>query len=573
MDVRNRKAMSMALAGLAAVGAAFLVLHASPAGSTSRSIASGPSCSAKKFGMAVTNISFLRINGHQRYSAPLHAGDRLATSPIGQATVCLKLKTSTCTLLGASKARVNPKKGVAFRLNIGELQCDTKSGTERDWTSPTSKITVGDPSFAIVVRKGQTTVKVMHGLVEISGQSGSGAVVAVAANQQSTVPAHGDPTAPSLLQLTPKEQAVFKKLAAAQPAPFLARPAIAGSDVLRSIFDRHSLVGAYDKSLVSDEQATQFARSFLGFLAHSWGLKLSFQVTSPTVAASAIAAGTTDLFVTADPAAVQFVGRRLGTRSGITALPFFTDSKGDVVSIAFRVDAGLTTAARRFITTTALQTDDYRRLYQTSFKRDPVFKGGARDIVFPPTTYAKGPATLVHTRFLAVRERKIAPRLKVVEQLKGSCDTSSAASLRSDAWHCVDASGRDWDPCFSGIRSHVLCPEDPTAVKPTNVADLSLTAPLPKPTNSGGDLTRGRARLVKTSDGLCQPLLGSKIVYGGKPADYACRTGKVATIERYLLDEPYRGSKPWAIVAVPAAVAFGKSVVADGVNVPEIWWW
>jgi hypothetical protein len=573
MDVQNRKVVSMALAGLAAVGAAFLVLHASPAGSTSRTTASGPSCSAKKFGMAVTNISFLRINGHQRYSAPLHAGDRLLTSPIGQATVCLKLKTSTCTLLGASKARVNPKKGVAFRLNAGEVQCDTKSGTERDWTSPTAKITVGDPSFAIVVRKGQTTVKVLHGLVEVTGQSGSGAVVAVSANQQSTVLAQGDPAAPGLLQLTPNEQAVFKKLAAAQPPPFLARPAIAGSDVLRSIFDRHALVAAYDKELAPDEQAAQFARSFLAFLAHSWGLKLSFQVTSATVAAGAIAADTTDLFVTTDPAAVEFVGRRLETRFGITALPFFADSNGDMVSIASRVDAGLTTAARRFITTSALQTDDYRHLYQTSFKRDPAFNGSARDIVFPPTTYAKGPATLVHKQFKAVRDGKIAPGLTIAERLIGSCDSSSPASLRTDAWHCVDASGRDWDPCFSGVRLHVLCPENPAAIKPTNVADLSLTAPLPKPSNLGGDLTRGRARLVKTSDGLCQPLFGSKIVYGSKPADYACRAANGSTIDRYLLDEPYRGSNPWAIVAVPGAVAFRKSVVADAVNVPEIWWW
>ena len=74
---------------------------------------------------------------------------------------------------------------------------------------------------------------------------------------------------------------------------------------------------------------------------------------------------------------------------------------------------------------------------------------------------------------------------------------------------------------------------------------------------------------VKTGD----TVIASKVVYGGKTATYVCHSAGGKTVRQYLVSDPYHGSKPWTIVAIPAAAAFGKSVLGDAVNVPEIWWW
>ena len=86
-------------------------------------------------------------------------------------------------------------------------------------------------------------------------------------------------------------------------------------------------------------------------------------------------------------------------------------------------------------------------------------------------------------------------------------------------------------------------------------------------------MTFGRARLVRTTGGLCAPIFGSKIIYAGKSATYVCRTANGDSIERYLIGDPYHGSKPWTILAITNAVALGKSGLADAVDVHEIWWW
>jgi hypothetical protein len=466
---------------------------------------------------------------------------------------------------------VRPRPSIAFNLLSGELQCITSSGAEQHWRTRTADVAVGDPAFVIIASKWRTVVRVRRGIVAVTGRAHPHAEpTRILADMQSTIPANGDPGEPVQASWTSKELSMFSRLPSAPP--FLGRPAIGGSDALRSIFDRTSFVVGFDESLVSDEAAAEFAKSFLSFLAKSWGLRLAFEVTTPSAAARALSSGGFDAFVTADPGAVPFVGReQLGANAGATAIPFFADSNGELVSIDFPADAGATTAVRRFVGTTALQTDDYRRLYAAAFGAAPPF-GPEGEIAFPTAAHARGTSTRVHRHFTAVVRGKIAAGLKVVERLRGACDAPSAASTRSDAWHCT-AGATEFDPCFSGIRAHVVCPTDPAAVKPITVAVLSVAAPLPETANPGGDVTRGRARLVRTTDGLCTPLLSSKIRYGGKAAAYVCRASDGEAARQYLVGEPYRGAKPWAIVAVPAAIAFGKSVLGDAVNVPEIWWW
>jgi hypothetical protein len=124
----------------------------------------------------------------------------------------LRPAKASCTILTQypTQLTIVPRANVILHLARGELICQLAPG-KRDCTKivqggANGALSSCDPVFALIVRKGKTTVKVTRGYAVVSGRSGRGRAIVLAKGRQVVVPAGGDPGVPRPISLTSAER-------------------------------------------------------------------------------------------------------------------------------------------------------------------------------------------------------------------------------------------------------------------------------------------------------------------------------------------------------------------------------
>jgi hypothetical protein len=486
---------------------------------------------------------------------PLRPKDILGTARSGDLNFCLTQKETHCRAnYPPAKVQVAPGKNFVLDVLKGKAWCSTRSGDHKPYLAGKAILVVGDPVFGMSVTKARTVVKVFLGAVKVRGNASRSAVV-VTAGSQTTVKHGATPSGPKAIVFTPGEKKVFQSLAADLPKIGLKKPDVGDSQALETIFHRGTLIVDLDQDAVGDPRVHRFSIDLLEFLASKWGVKLQPpRPASVAEAATDLAKGTADMFVTSKPADVTAVGRnlRLGDAAGVAAVPFTAVDKHPV-RLATRADAGLAAALRRFLITTALQSREYETRYVHAFAQKPRY-AGIDDLAFPTPAHASGPATVLHRDFRAVVNGQLAKGLTVESTVKGYCSGPAQATVRSDAWRCVQKASttRTWDPCFSGISNVVVCPSDTDTEEPSHVVEITLLKSLP---TRSGPPTSDVARRLRLADGaICGPvdtLPSSRPQFGLQTIDYVCHTPKRHT------------NRVSRRCAIPRDNALGDADVAD----------
>ncbi len=572
------KAVSFALAGLAAAGVA-LAAHQSTAAPRRAHVVASSSCAAgeKTIGsVKVVGFPKLWLNGKQRKSKKsfsLHAKDRLRMANRGEVDFCLKEGGTFCRAFPGAKLRVVPNDQLLLNVRAGAAQCSTSEGYTKNIAAGHARLRVGDPVFGVSVTKNRTAVKVFLGAVEVRGNDGQASPVVVSAGTQTLARPGAAAVHPVALRLLPARKANFQKLAVQLPKPGLTKPVADASDALTAIFARDTLVVDLDKDAVADSRTQRFTESLLGKLAKTWGVALKTRFASSAEAAAELAKGSADVFVTAHPEEVTAAGvrLRLGDAAGVAAVPFMVSDKA-LVQLATRSDAGLATALRRYLAAAVLQSGVYATSYVGVFRTKPLY-GRLGDLAFPTAAHATGVSTVVHQGFKAVVKGRLGPGLTVSSTVKGTCTTPSSATSRSDAWSCTDTTQRTWDPCFSGIQDVVVCPSDPPATEhPVDVVKLLLTKPLQSIPRVRPDPTAGPARRILATDRtICEPTTGTKPSFGSRSINDVCRKAD-GTKVAFLAGQPYAAGAPWAILSLPPDWQ-KNATAADTVGIAAIWFW
>jgi hypothetical protein len=577
------KAVSLALAGLAAAGVAVAARTSTAVPTSIRTVASSD-CDANGDAVGVltpVHLPKLLLNGkskHSKKSVPLHAHDALRSMSGGAFDFCLVAKEADCSTIPGTRLRVMPAEDVLIRLNAGRASCSTGPGsnmTIKAGKGPLAKLTpADDPVFSVsVTPKGRTIVKVFVGAVAVAGSTGQAPPVVVGAGMQTLVPKAAAPAPPTTITLAQAEKKTLQKLTVQLPKPGLGVPDRDDSKALQTIAARNALVADLDRETLGDRRVEAFAVDLLSSLANAWDAPLQKRVTSPSGAAADLAKGAADVYVTSDPSAATAAGLKLGLAdaAGVAAVPFVTSGK-TLIQLATRADAGLAAALRQYLSASALQSKIYANAYSSAFGGRLPY-GQIGDLAFPTAGHVSGVETDVKQGFAAVANAQLAPGLKVSGTAKGTCSAASTASWRVDAWACTDTTGRQWDPCFSGIQNMVVCPSDPPITPtPVNVLELSLTKPLPRISRLKRDPIAGPARRIQTTGRtICQPLATAKSSFGTQPITYQCLKGPNSTAY-FLAGEAYRAGMPWKILAVPANWQRTPSV-ADAFGISAIWFW
>ncbi len=573
-----QKAVSLALAGLAAAGVAIAARDSSADFARVR-VSVSSSCPTD--GDAVGSLTPLKLpklwlNGHPKHSkktVSLHARDRIRTANNGSFKICLAEKETLCSAIPGTRLKVLPSDGTLLSLNAGRASCSTASGFTKKLKAGKATLTVGDPVFNVSVTRRRTIVKVLLGAVEVSGNNGQADPVVVGSGMQTRVPSGEAAAQPTTIALAPAEKTKLDKLAVQLPKPGLTKPDSDDSDALKAIVARDALLVDLDRDAFGDPLVARFTLDLLSSLANAWGVAVKRQTTSTSGAAADLAKGSADVFVTADPADVTTAGRklRLGDAAGVAAVPFLALGK-TVVQLATRADAGLAVALRRYLATSLLQSNIYAKAYDGAFGGLPQY-ARLGDLAFPTVGHATGSKTEVHQGFVAMENGQLAQGLKVSRTTKGTCSRASSATSRADAWICTDTAQRTWDPCFSGIQNIVVCPSDPPATeRPVKVVKLFLLKPLPAIHRQKADPLAGPARRIETNGRtICEPTTGAKPSFGSQPIDYACVKGAKVT-GFFLAGRPYRGDAPWTMLTVPPNWQTTPTV-ADTVGIAAIWYW
>lgn len=137
-----------------------------------------------------------------------------------------------------------------------------------------------------------------------------------------------------------------------------------------------------------------------------------------------------------------------------------------------------------------------------------------------------GPATQtrVFTPFTPTGDLVVG--LNVTGEVKGRCDTNSAASPeRPDAWRC-SAGNEILDPCFQnllGDEKVLACAEDPFSA---DVVTLTLTTDLPDPTVTDAPTFGGLPWALELTNGQrCTLLTGATAPVAGLRINYGCPDG------------------------------------------------
>src|SRR5262249_30268313 len=125
----------------------------------------------------------------------------------------------------------------------------------------------------------------------------------------------------------------------------------------------------FDEQAALDAGTSPFVRSYLEFLAKSWGVHLNFESVPSGAALNALANGKIDLVV-ASTAAL-----------GFDNVSFFDDSSKKTWSFFVNPDKGYEEALRRFLVST-VNGGEYASFYRDAFGRPPSYDS-LRPVLFP----------------------------------------------------------------------------------------------------------------------------------------------------------------------------------------------
>ena len=198
-------------------------------------------CSAGSHaGQAVQETALLKVNGRPHGKTPyLKSGDRVGTSSLGKATVCLRVGSTNCELAAGTDLFLLPSPGALASLIAGRITCSTHAGTNKKWDVETKEQTIklgslgiskperrilgnlgeetvsaasGADLFSVAIQQNNTTVKVRRGLAVVARRGNLGNGVVVSRDKQVTVAPKQDPSEPSKIQLNAKERQAFADL-------------------------------------------------------------------------------------------------------------------------------------------------------------------------------------------------------------------------------------------------------------------------------------------------------------------------------------------------------------------------
>ncbi len=121
----------------------------------------------------------------------------------------------------------------------------------------------------------------------------------------------------------------------------------------------------------------------------------------------------------------------------------------------------------------------------------------------------------------------------------GECWTSSSATSRADAWRCR-AGNTIYDPCFVNHfvdKNKVLCARSPWD---NALTELTLTKPLPIPTNPKLDISKAQPWVIQLANGQrCTFMTGATRSTQGMRVNYGCIGGG------FLVGDPLRCKTTW----------------------------
>jgi Bacterial Ig-like domain (group 3) len=172
---------------------------------------------------SITRIADDVWSGNHRVTKPttLHPHELIRTMGDGEAELKINLAHTNCTTTDQDRIRIAPKPNVVLQLLEGELVCSMHGGNPEIPPvlrgTPAFSLTSTDPVFALIVRKGKTTVKVTRGYVVVGGRSGRRAAVLLGRQQQVAVSAGQDPQLPHPIALTQAEQEALARITAPLP--------------------------------------------------------------------------------------------------------------------------------------------------------------------------------------------------------------------------------------------------------------------------------------------------------------------------------------------------------------------
>jgi hypothetical protein len=294
----------------------------------------------------------------------LKKADSICTNPTGALWWNLKTggKTVMCNTAKSSSLRIFPPTypGQAVRFRRGTSTCQvTGHGTMLFAVDGTTLvIRFDDPLLVVTTDPAQgTTVKLVQGFAQVTGQGGGRSVVVAGPGQQTVVPVGGDPESPSRSQLEPAESAAVKVLRRSGPQPSLARPPAGKSPVLRGIFSRGTIRVAVDVDSVS-ESTEGFVEAYFEALAASWRVSADVTTATGADALKGLADRSVDVVVTPNDVSGRF---------DLDALPFVLGpDDSDVSQLVIPQDATFGEAM-----STALQQrlffGTYGDLYRSAF--------------------------------------------------------------------------------------------------------------------------------------------------------------------------------------------------------------
>jgi len=306
-------------------------------------------------------------------NAPLFTNSTLCTDDEGQVKFFVEpLKRTTCILEHNTRVRLYPPRKPAHRQVIirfeeGEGSCgtgkDQDPGDKKfDADGGRWRLLMKDPLFAVGVDTRRTIVKVALGYIEVSRQAGEGAVI-VGPEQQVILPAGGKPGPVQPIELTAKDNARFAELRPEVPKPDFRRPDPDGSATLKRIISRKVLSVGVAADLVNDNGTQPFVRSFFGFLAKSWGVKLRLISLETPDWVNQLEAQAIDVAISRD-------ARRLRQ---FDTLPVFPDSQSALWYIGLVKDKHFLNSMRAFLRA-AVNSGDYGTIYRASFLKEPSYE-------------------------------------------------------------------------------------------------------------------------------------------------------------------------------------------------------
>jgi hypothetical protein len=313
----------------------------------------------------------VRVNGARKRRTPLFSGNVVCTNyGLFRFDIRVGSQRASCKQRRRSSLRVHPQSNVILRFFFGGFTCGTDGSKPKTFKGPGKTVIISeDPVFSLSIDRKKTVVRMLAGSALVIGKSGIKKAVVVGPAQQTTVRAGTDPTKPTVINLSPREQADKAQLGPQTPPDF-GRPDSTGSPNLTRIYRSNVLHIGLDQQSATDKATPVFVRTYLGFLADSWKLRLNLTSVAVGPALNALANGKLDLVVALSQPVF-----------GLDELPLFWDSSKKTWSVFLNQDKVYTDGFRRFLITT-VNSGKYATFYQGAFDRPPSYDP-LRTVLFP----------------------------------------------------------------------------------------------------------------------------------------------------------------------------------------------